>query len=85
MVLHRGDAPVVMPGPSLDATTVPARGGGHGGGLGDRVSRRGVSDHVGQCADRNECAGRHPPVHPGQARKSRVARQLCSVAPHPWW
>jgi hypothetical protein len=84
MVLHRGDAPVVMPGPSLDAT-VPARGGGNGGGLGDRVSRRGVCDHVGQRADRDDGAGRHPPVQPSQARNSRVARKLCSVAPHPWW
>ncbi|HET7049224.1 MAG TPA: hypothetical protein VFI54_13255 [Solirubrobacteraceae bacterium] len=73
-----------MPGPSLDPTA-PARGRGNGGGLGDRVSRRGVRDHLGQRADRDDGAGRHPSVHPCQASKRRVARKLCSVAPHPWW
>ena len=51
--------------------------------LGDRVTRRGVRDDIGQRADGNERAGGHPPVHLDQASNGDVARNLCSVAPHP--
>ena len=51
--------------------------------LGDRVTRRGVRDDIGQRADRDERAGGHPPVHLDQASNGDVARNLCSVAPHP--
>jgi hypothetical protein len=81
VMLHGRNAPVVVPGPRLRAT-VPAHGG-RGGGLRDCVPRRGVRHDVGQRADRDERAGSHPPVYPGQATNSDVARNLCSVAPHP--
>jgi hypothetical protein len=83
MVAHRGDVSAAMPDPARRRATVCARGSRSGSRLGDRVTRRGVRNHVGQRADRDERAGGHPPVHPGQASNSDVARNLCSVAPHP--
>jgi len=83
VVVHRGDVSAGMPDPGRRPAAVRARRTGSGTRLGDRVTRRGVRDHVGQRADRDERAGGHPPVHPGQASNSDVARNLCSVAPHP--
>jgi hypothetical protein len=82
VVVHRGDVSATMPDPARRRATVRARGSG-GSRLGDRVTRRGVRDHLGQRTDRDERAGGHPPVHPCQASNSDVARNLCSVAPHP--
>jgi hypothetical protein len=82
VVVHRGDASAAMPDRARRRATVRARGSGSGSRLGDRVTRRGVRDHVGQRADRDERAGGHPPVDPGEASDSDVARNLCSVAPH---
>ncbi|HEV7176331.1 MAG TPA: hypothetical protein VGN29_12610 [Solirubrobacteraceae bacterium] len=78
----RDGASVLVPAARLHAT-VRARGRRSRGGLGDRVTRRGVRHHIGHRADRDERAGRQPPVDPGEAGDSDVARNLCPVASHP--
>jgi hypothetical protein len=83
MVVYRGDVSAPMPDAARRRMTVRARGRGSAGRLGDGVTRSGVRDHIGQRADRDHGAGRHPPVDPRQASDSDVARNLCSVAPHP--
>jgi hypothetical protein len=83
VVVHRGDVSAAMPDPARRRATVRARGSGSGSMLGDRVTRRGVRDDIGQRADGNERAGGHPPIHLDQASNGDVARNLCSVAPHP--
>jgi hypothetical protein len=82
-MVHRGDVSAAMPDPGRRRATVRARGNGSGSRPGDRVTRRGVRNHVGQRADRDERARGHPSVHTGEAGNSHVARNLCSVAPHP--
>jgi hypothetical protein len=76
MVVHGGDVSVSMPDPARRRTSVRGRGCRIGGGLGDCVTRRGVRHHVGQRADRDESAGRQPPVDPCEASDSDVAHNL---------
>jgi hypothetical protein len=84
MVMHRRLASVVMADPvrrGSDVLTAWSRRRR----LGDRVTRRSVRHDVGQGTDRDEGGRGHPPVDSPQTDERGVAREVGSVAPHPWW